>query len=1389
MVSMETHLQPVHEAFHLQATRTPSAPCLIDAITGKVWTYRETQFKALSLAQELREAGTVADQVVAIYMDPSPRYVVSMLAVLSAGGAYVPLELAYPTPMIERVLNDAKPIAVCTTLEHVRKLPAAVSEMAIVCEDDPSHEGGIGHTATDEEWAALYHRYQRGWAKEGEEPGCKTTLEDLAFVVYSSGTTGQPKGIANPHRAPAVSYEWRFKTLSDYGPGDVVACNVFFVWEALRPLMRGGAVVPIPNDDIFDGERLTLQMERFGVAEILFTPSLLDNMLLTVDIADVRRRLTTLKTIYLNGEVVSLALRKKVLTTLGDHVRLLNLYSISECHEVAALDLTAPDLDLTHSDKFCPVGFPSTSCYIVDEERQPLPFGEAGELFVGGNMLARGYLNLPELTATRFVPDPFLEKKEGDGVVDGRMYRTGDRARFLPNGQLEILGRCDFMVKIRGYSVVLGAIETALMDHVKLSSCVVVADGEDGSEEKQLIAYLVRDNKHTEGDTRLADWTIDNRNGSCPEIRHAIDGHIAHYMVPSVYIEVESLPVKAVGAKLDRNALQAQTKDRRAMMRSLQLNFETHTTATNAAFPPTPSAPSSVTTLRKLSKYLRVPRDSPLPDVESVMIALWESILVTDDTISLGTESNFQEEGGHSLSAARLVSLVNKCFGVRLSAAKLFRENFTVQNCCIEVLKQWSETTEEEQSSTGESKGSDKDWSVVGSPEELQTCSEVIARVRNDAVLPPELTFRSPSVITTAGSARSIFLTGATGYLGVHILAQVLESNEMATVTCLVRSSDPDVIRKNGEKYHLKVDHSRVVLEKGDLSLHNFGMSQADWNRVSASVDFIIHCGAMVSLTAPYDGKMRDINVGGTLETIKLAAASSASLVYVSSNGIFPSTSDEIFLENDEISCLPDRLGPRNGYGLSKWAAEQLVTEASTKGLPTLAIRYGNIGWDSSTARGNALDFQTLILNGCLQMKEVLDLPNWNFECTPVDFASTALISLATDASLLKEGHVLNCVQDGFTPYRDIFQYLNGVVGSQLPSVNFESWSKTLEDAAFTSNDDKVTALFSFVSGLEDCPSYLMQVPQLDCSVFDASLEKVGCPLRRNGLINKSYFETYFKSIVQEDNSVLVKADDAVPFDASGCGPAAGQLAGKVAVVTGASSGIGRAIVAALVKEGCHVAMGARRVDQLEETKNLVAKECVGTASKALIVKTDVTKLSDVQNLVQKAEKSLGPVDILVNVAGVMYFTLMQSVLMDQWERTVDVNCKGTMYGIGSVLPSMLARGKGHIVNITSDAGRKAFPGLGIYSGSKFFVEAVSQCLRSETASSGLRVTCIQPGNVETPLLSTSTDADALKAYGEPTGAKVLEPADVGRAVVYAVTQPEWCAVNEILVEPREEPA
>jgi NADP-dependent 3-hydroxy acid dehydrogenase YdfG len=245
-----------------------------------------------------------------------------------------------------------------------------------------------------------------------------------------------------------------------------------------------------------------------------------------------------------------------------------------------------------------------------------------------------------------------------------------------------------------------------------------------------------------------------------------------------------------------------------------------------------------------------------------------------------------------------------------------------------------------------------------------------------------------------------------------------------------------------------------------------------------------------------------------------------------------------------------------------------------------------------------------------------------------------------------------------------------------------------------------------------------------------------------------------------------------------------GRLRGRVAVVTGASSGIGAAVVRALNAEGASVALAARREEVLLEVR---ADLETGDGQESIAVPTDVTDGEQVRALVRRAEE-LGPVQMLVNCAGVMYYTMMKNVREEEWERTVEVNCKGALNCVGAVLPGMLERGSGHIVTISSDAGRKVFPGLAVYSASKFFVEALSQGLRLETVGTGLRVTTVQPGNVATDLLSMSTDEEALEEYGGASEARLLDPEDVATSVVYALVQPKHVAVNEILVEPRDEP-
>ena len=242
-------------------------------------------------------------------------------------------------------------------------------------------------------------------------------------------------------------------------------------------------------------------------------------------------------------------------------------------------------------------------------------------------------------------------------------------------------------------------------------------------------------------------------------------------------------------------------------------------------------------------------------------------------------------------------------------------------------------------------------------------------------------------------------------------------------------------------------------------------------------------------------------------------------------------------------------------------------------------------------------------------------------------------------------------------------------------------------------------------------------------------------------------------------------------------------LRGRVIVVTGASSGIGAATAKMLSGEGAKVALAARREEALRGVQ-----AGLEAGAESLVCPTDVTDRGQVESLVRRTEDDLGPVGALVNCAGVMYYTMMKNVRAGEWDRTVEVNCKGALNCIGAVLPGMLERGRGHIVTISSDAGRVVFPGLAVYSASKFFVEALSKGLRLETAGTGVKVTTVQPGNVATDLPDLSGDEEALRRFGGPTGARVLDAEDVATSVLYALSQPEHVAVNEVLVEPRDEP-
>jgi amino acid adenylation domain-containing protein/thioester reductase-like protein len=948
----------LHELFEEQARRTPEAPAVEDP-SGSL-TYRELDRRADRLAAYLRNAGVGPDELVGVLMERRLEYVVACLAALKAGGAYVTLEMAYPEALLADVVADAQPRVVLTLDAHAGRLPEGMPRF---CMDE-------------------------GWEDElpevppSAEPGPKADPDNLAFVSYSAGTTGKPKGIANPHRAPVGSYLWRFG-LSDYGPGDRVGCNAFFIWEMLRPLLRGATTVVIPDEVIYDPPALVSFLEKYGISEVLVTPSLLAT-LLDAEGPDLANRLHALRTLWLNGEVVTKGLARRALGLLP-HVRLMNVYSISETHEVAAGDVK--DLVEDPRSTHCSVGLPRDPehVYVLDEDGNRVPDGTAGELCVGGDLLARGYVNLPEKTAERFVEDPFASE-EG-----ARMYRTGDKARLLPGGELEILGRVDFMAKVRGYSVELGAVEAAIEKHVAVNGCVVVAEGEEGAD-KRLVAYLVPEPDDGEDDGRFAGWRVDPKTGRAPEIRRRLAQSLPHYMIPAVYVEVGALPLQETTGKVDRKRL-----------------------------PPPPARAAEKTPAT--SERAALPTDAPRPEKEARLVGVFEEVLLLERG-DVAPDDDFFDLGGHSLAAAQLLSVVEEVFGARLQIQTLL-DNPTVTMLCdaIEARPRAGDTGRETDPSDGD-------------PPDLHA----------EVVLEPGIAPERGGEVAALRDARRVFLTGATGFLGAFLLDELLSRTE-AEVYCLVRAREGKdqmaPVRENMRSYGLWRPElaSRVVPVAGDLARPMLGLTRERFSRLARETDVIFHAAAAVNLIYPYEA-LKPANVDGTREVLRLACLHKIKpLHHVSTNGVFPPDLG-LCREDADLDAL---MGARDdGYGQSKWVAEQLVREAAGRGLPVTIYRPGNVSGHSETGASNPRDFLGAVISGSVNLGRAPRIEGWRMEMTPVDFVAEAVANLAGEPDAA--GQTFHLANPDPAPAETVFGWLEEL-GYEVDHVPYDEWLEAVHSA------------------------------------------------------------------------------------------------------------------------------------------------------------------------------------------------------------------------------------------------------------------------------------------------------------------------------------------------------
>ncbi len=497
----------IHQLFEAAVDRDPDAIAVV--FEGQELSYREVDRRSNQLAHALRKLGVGPEVIVGVCLDRSLELPIALHAVLKAGGAYLPLDPEYPTERLAFMLADAK-TPVVLTQAHLEGLL-------------PSH-------------AATVLRLDTGWDEIAKEPDSRLPrgdlrLSSLAYVIYTSGSTGRPKGVMNEHGGILNRLSW-MQDAHRLGPGDRVLQKTPFsfdvsVWELFWPLMSGATLVVARPDGHKDPRYLAATIASAGITTLHFVPSMLTAFLDELAGDTRARRCAALQRVFASGEAL-LPSMVDAFHALLPGAALHNLYGPTE----AAVDVTA--WESIAGSSIVPIGKPidNVQIYLLDPRRALVPEGVRGELYIGGVQVARGYLDRPELTAERFVADPF-------GAAGDRLYRTGDVARWLPTGDIEYLGRADFQVKIRGFRIELGEVEAVLDQHPAVREAVVLAR-EDSPGNKRLVAYLCpRDAAPMESD-----------------LRAFIKARLPDYMVPSAFVILEALPLTASG-KIDRRALPA----------------------------------------------------------------------------------------------------------------------------------------------------------------------------------------------------------------------------------------------------------------------------------------------------------------------------------------------------------------------------------------------------------------------------------------------------------------------------------------------------------------------------------------------------------------------------------------------------------------------------------------------------------------------------------------------------------------------------------------------------------------------------------------------------------------------------------------------------------------
>ncbi|MGL5384304.1 MAG: amino acid adenylation domain-containing protein, partial [Enterobacterales bacterium] len=582
----------IHHLFEEQVERSPKATALI--FEGKKLSYGELNVRANRLAHRLIALGVGPDLRVVICVERSMSMVVGLMAILKAGGAYIPLDPSYPIDRLTYILADTAPVLVLADMVGRQVLGEALQSHIIL---DPNEPQARVLTEADDNF---------------QVPGL--TPHNLAYIIYTSGSTGHPKGVMIEHRGLIASTLARTTVYKSNSEAVFLLLSSMAFDSSMAgifgTLTTGGALCLPGSNTVVDPYIISRLLIENTVTSVLLVPSLARLVLPQV----AQFGYDQLRQVIVAGELCPAKLVQEV-TSIFTTVELFNEYGPTEATVWATVyRCSSSDVDPV------PIGRPISNKYIylLDVHGQPVPIGAVGEMYIGGVGVARGYLNLPELTSDRFLHDPFV------GKPGARMYKTGDLARYLPNGNLVFLGRNDDQVKIRGLRIELGEIVARLTEHSSIREAVVEVQGVDP--DKRLVAYVVV-HPILGNDTFISPVGSEEGLPLVGRLRNYLNERLPDYMVPSAFVLMECLPLTPNG-KLDRQAL------------------------------PVPQGEA----------FAHAAYETPLGEIETILAALWSGLLGIEQ---IGRHDNFFALGGHSLMAVQLMQKV-RGYGLECSLSDIF---------------------------------------------------------------------------------------------------------------------------------------------------------------------------------------------------------------------------------------------------------------------------------------------------------------------------------------------------------------------------------------------------------------------------------------------------------------------------------------------------------------------------------------------------------------------------------------------------------------------------------------------------------------------------------------------------------------------------------------------